>query len=316
MPYRADIGRYSDWDRHCWARLAPCRPRFVGPPGYIVNTFSFPNGAALDLECGCGSGGSAAQQDLVLYYLQTADMSELGAPPPSSIGRLLEEVSWEGNARTYRGGGLGRENVLTAEVFTALDFLPREAFLGEIIRESHGASASPKDAVAGESENGSVTVLPGDLDPTDAPGSTWRVQPDVLIESPSGVAFVEAKRIKSSQFQEHQLLKTLATLRDYAGSRDFLLLIVTGDPPPYRVERQGRLSIADSIEHSLSIVSDPGDREQLRSAAETSICWTTWEDIAGIVNASARSIAPETGPAAATIQRLAASVQDAVHRHS
>ena len=43
---------------------------------------------------------------------------------------LLDELSWEGNAWKYREGGLGLENVLTAEVFQALDFLPREAFLG------------------------------------------------------------------------------------------------------------------------------------------------------------------------------------------
>ena len=245
-------------------------------------------------------------------------MSESGAPPPSSIGRLLEEVSWEGNARTYRGGGLGRENVLTAEVFSALDFLPREAFLGEIIRQTHSGYSTTKDAVANESENATVTVLPGDVSPADSdvdPG-TWRVQPDVLIDSPSAVAFVEAKRIKSSQFQEHQLLKTLAALNEFAGERDSLLLVVTSEPPPYRVERQGRLSIAESIEHSMSIVSDPDERKRLRSTAEMSICWTTWQDIVEIVSTTATSIAPETGPAAATIERLAYSVSDAVHRHS
>ncbi len=208
--------------------------------------------------------------------------------------------------------------MLTAEVFSALDFLPREAFLGEIIRQSHGASTTTRDAVASESANATVTVLPGDIPPADSDvdPETWRVQPDVLIDSPSAVAFVEAKRIKTSQFQEHQLLKTLAALNEFTGERDSLLLVVTSEPPPYRVERQGRLSIAESIEHSLSIVSDPDDRERLRSAAETSICWTTWQDIAEIISTTAASIAPETGPAAATIERLACSVSDALHRHS
>ena len=41
---------------------------------------------------------------------------------PSAMGRLLEEISWEGNARKYRHGGRGLENVLTAEFFLALDF--------------------------------------------------------------------------------------------------------------------------------------------------------------------------------------------------
>ena len=123
-------------------------------------------------------------------------MSDSGAPPPSSIGRLLEEVSWEGNARTYRGGGLGRENVLTAEVFSAMDFLPREAFLGEIIRQTRGGSATPRDALVHAIENAAVTVLPGDVPPADsqADSGIWRVQPDVLIESPSAVAFLLSRR--------------------------------------------------------------------------------------------------------------------------
>ena len=43
------------------------------------------------------------------------------------VGRLLQEISWE-RAISYRAGGKGRENVLTAEVLMALDFLPRTHF--------------------------------------------------------------------------------------------------------------------------------------------------------------------------------------------
>jgi len=47
----------------------------------------------------------------------------------SFVGRLLEEISYEGKkVRVYRDGGLGRENVLTTEVFQALDFMPRTLF--------------------------------------------------------------------------------------------------------------------------------------------------------------------------------------------
>ena len=51
----------------------------------------------------------------------------------SAVRRLLDELSWEGNARRYRDGGLGLENVVTTEVFQALDFLPRQAFLGRVL---------------------------------------------------------------------------------------------------------------------------------------------------------------------------------------
>ena len=56
----------------------------------------------------------------------------------SMVGKLLEEVSWE-HATSYRQGGRGRENVLSAEVMMALDFLPRDRFLGAAIRAAKGA---------------------------------------------------------------------------------------------------------------------------------------------------------------------------------
>jgi hypothetical protein len=61
----------------------------------------------------------------------------------SVLGRLLDEISWEGRSvRGYRGGGRGRENVLTAEVMTALDFLPRASFLGAVLDNAQGADAA------------------------------------------------------------------------------------------------------------------------------------------------------------------------------
>ncbi len=50
---------------------------------------------------------------------------------PTVLGRLLEELSWEGHGRiktAYRTGGRGQENVLAAEVLMPLDFLPRSQF--------------------------------------------------------------------------------------------------------------------------------------------------------------------------------------------
>ena len=49
-------------------------------------------------------------------------MSNDGGINTSIIGRLLEEISWEGKrvVHLYRGGGRGKENVLTAEVMISL----------------------------------------------------------------------------------------------------------------------------------------------------------------------------------------------------
>ena len=87
---------------------------------------------------------------------------------PSAIGHLLEELSWSGRKiKEIRGGGRGIENVLTAEVLQALDFLPRTAFLGAVLRETHGGATLLKDTLLAEIEQASVTVLPGSMDLVD-----------------------------------------------------------------------------------------------------------------------------------------------------
>lgn len=67
-------------------------------------------------------------------------MSDEDATNTIIIGRLLEEISWEGKrVRHYRRGGRGVENVLTAEVLLHLSFLPRTHFLAEVLLAAHGA---------------------------------------------------------------------------------------------------------------------------------------------------------------------------------
>ena len=78
----------------------------------------------------------------------------------SVIGRLLEEISWEGaSVRGYRLGGRGRDNVLTAEIFLPLGYLPRRAFLGEVLRVAHGADEA-RAAVIRDIEPAVLTCSP------------------------------------------------------------------------------------------------------------------------------------------------------------
>ncbi|MEV6413229.1 hypothetical protein [Kribbella sp. NPDC051718] len=87
-------------------------------------------------------------------------------PPPealantSMLGRLLEEISWEGRlVRGYRNGGRGRENVLTAEVLGPLSYLPRSTFLAAVFRAAHGADET-RELIAREAEEARITLLP------------------------------------------------------------------------------------------------------------------------------------------------------------
>jgi len=136
--------------------------------------------------------------------------------PPSAIGRLLEEISWEGNARKYRGGGIGKENVLTTEVFSALDFLPRAAFLGAVLATASGASRA-RAALIDQIEAATVEVLSGDTRPSLPNGkpATWTIQPDGLITTPTALCFIEAKRLRSASFQPRQIARTAITINDW-----------------------------------------------------------------------------------------------------
>jgi hypothetical protein len=81
----------------------------------------------------------------------------------SVLGRLLEELSWEGSSiRKYRDGGRGAENVLTAEVLMGLDFLPRQAFLGAVVAGAHGSEAARR-VLREEIEAAVITFLPPEI---------------------------------------------------------------------------------------------------------------------------------------------------------
>lgn len=237
---------------------------------------------------------------------------------PSAIGQLLHEISWEGNARRYRDGGPGRENVLTAEVFAALDFLPGEAFLRSVIRGAQGGTERVKATVGAVVEDARVTVLPGDIQPRwldDSP-TPWRVQPDVLIESPDVCCLVEAKRIRPSSFQRDQLLRTLLALRTRADGRTPLLLLVLGQPPPVAVAGAGRLDLDTAVQRSLDTLTDERENKDLARLAADGLVWTTWTEIAEAVQCSAAEHGGESDSVRASILRLAQSVSDSVQRHA
>ncbi|MCX6433953.1 MAG: hypothetical protein NTX29_14670 [Actinobacteria bacterium] len=231
---------------------------------------------------------------------------------PSAVRRLLDEVSWEGNAKKYRGGGGHLENVVTAEVFAALDFLPRGHFLGQVLLAAHGADGA-RSMAAGLSEESVVDVLPGDLSPTwltgDATG--WGVQPDVLISSPDSLIYVEAKAPKGGKFSARQLARSLHATIEAAGDRTALLLLVPDSPPPLRVQGLGRLSLADALEAGLDGFP-PEDADRLRTVMDRTLAWTTWDDIAASVEGSLAEYPLENSSLRGTVMRLASTLVDVI----
>ena len=241
-------------------------------------------------------------------------MSELENSSP--VGRLLEEISWEGNARPYREGGRGKENVLTVEALTPLDYLPRRHFLASALSAAHGADDA-RDLVVREIEDVVISMLPGDV-VLGTSGVT--VQPDTTMISPSTYVLLEAKRIRRSAFQADQLAREFVAVLQESRDRAPLLLLVMGSPPPVFVRGfAGRTVIADAIASRLPLVEARrdlklSDRELIDRIPEV-MAWVTWGEIREVVAQSRDQLEVGTDMAG-TVRRLADAAIAAIDWHS
>lgn len=251
----------------------------------------------------------------------TTSLSDLVCMPDavnvSVIGRLLEEISWEGaTVSGYRSGGHGRENVLTAEVLQALDYLPRAQFLGSVVAAAHGAD-NARARLIEATEDIRVTLLP---DENRVGRSGLVVQPDALLESSATHVLVEAKRILSSSFQPEQLAREyLALMQDAAGKTPLLLLLL-GSSPPVPVKNHGRMSITEAVLlHLRSVHERTGcelDLAELEQQVAQRIAWITWSDIQDVVAQQARDTRGLPPSLSGTVRRLSNSLINAIQWHS
>ena len=252
-------------------------------------------------------------------------MSPEKSPHASSVlGRLLQELSWSGQSiRDYRDGGLGFENVLTAEALQGLDFLPRSSFLAAVIAAAHGAAAARAQLVS-DAELVEFTVLPPNI-PLEVNDASNRepipVYPDALLVSPGCYAVVEAKRIRGGSFQPEQLAREFVLAIRAAEGRAPLLLLILGAEPPVPVKGHGRVPIEDAIATQIgSVLERIGwseyTTEALVEMIPNVVAWITWREITSVVEAQLAALGRLEPSIRASITRLADSVTSAISRHS
>jgi len=235
----------------------------------------------------------------------------------STLGRLLEEISWEvRSVRRYRSGGRGLENILTAEVLMPLDFLPRRAFLGAVIEAAHGADDA-RLVVASQIEAASISLLPEQVDLS----PTLGVQPDGFISTPDALVLVEAKRIKPNRFQTEQLAREFVTVHRAAAGRSPLLLLILGQEPPVRVGSIGYLTVSEAIQRYLdSVLGRTLDHtlvlDDLRHAIPDSVAWITWQEVAVSIQRAAAAFEVPDPSTSAAISRLSSDALRAIAWHS
>jgi hypothetical protein len=247
----------------------------------------------------------------------------------SILGSLLREISWVGSrnlAKYYRDGGVGVENVLTAEVLQGLDFLPRQHFLGAVINELEGNVLPLKQGLLAEIEGASVSLLSEHfyLSPSEQSHDTKiDVQPDAVIVSRSVFCLIESKR-KGGSFGPEQLAREFViTTREAQNHQPILmpmLMLILGEEPRVRVRGAGRRTVQEAILEKLEDVREmtedhPKTYADLKDMVDTSVAWITWGRIADIIRRQMRAFTIESPSVHDSIQRLADAVTRAIERH-
>lgn len=224
----------------------------------------------------------------------------------SPVRQLLADIGREDDVKKYRGGGIGKENVLATEVFQLLDLLPRRSFLGPVlddVQDGHGPGLGT------DAEALSVSVLPGDL-ATD--GAEVRVRPDVLITSGTLFVVVDAKGVRRAAFPPQQLAREVLVTRDRAEGRRAVHLLVLGSPPPVQVRGLGPLRVEDALAVGLDLL---GDRVADRSVDGVETLWTTWDTISQRVGTSLQEFSNADPSVAASVHRMAEGLRETIDVH-
>ncbi len=246
-------------------------------------------------------------------------------PPPTTIDRLLASLYWDGNV--LRRGGRGRENVLTAEVFQALDFLPREQFLGAVLEIAHGADDARARLIR-EVEAATFTIMPGNFYLAERGGgrkALW-VQPDGLLRAPGVLCFLESKRIKTGSFQPEQLAREYLALLRATGRSDEtpLLLLVLPKGPEVRVSTHGQPSEVMSIQEAVGRHMDDllvrtdaelGTRESLMGRLGETVAWVSWAEIRDVLRREPARLGASGQSMNRAIQRMATITLAAIKWH-
>lgn len=236
------------------------------------------------------------------------------------VGRLLEEISWE-RATNYREVGRGLENVLSAEVLQALNFLPRKHFLGALMQAAHGAEKT-RTLLVSEIEEAAMEFLPGDL-PLSLGNTTFRqvhVQPDALLTLPGAYVLVEAKRLRRSAFQLNQLAREYVAVMAHAQGR-LPLIVLFGVMPPVSIKGLGKMSVKEAVAGELALAlaesgSDPLAAEDLMETIDEVFCWISWAEIDAVIRKQSATFAASDASVHGSVQRLAASITTAIAWHS
>lgn len=234
-------------------------------------------GEFVPIDYHCPAAGSADSWNLEMGCLvliaelrrKLLDIESIDPNAPDALWRvrhLLQET---------------KEDLLTADVFGALKYLPRRPYLESVFRMAAGRApesrlAADLPALLDDLGRMRFEFWPVYSNPVGLAGFT--TEPDVEFGGPNTLIFFEAKL--HSGFGTLQVARELAVGLEQAGDRGFYLVLVTPHLSPRGFKAGGRRV---DFESYVRFHADQGDiapelTRRLLAAADR-IVWISWADI-------------------------------------
>lgn len=206
-----------------------------------------------------------------------------------------------------------KEDLLTADVFGALKYLPRTPYLKAVLKDIALKNTGTDDfrkCLSRESfkiDSLKFTFWPSYPNPSHFPGST--TEPDVQLHDSNFLIFVEAKL--HSGFGQLQIERELAVGLEEAGDREFFLLVVTpGISPPRIRYGGGKMTIRDYLQRSTSNSEIPGLISEKLATNAHRVLWTSWNSIISTLESAHKAQRRMMGKDTAEIRRAGDIIGD------
>lgn len=184
-----------------------------------------------------------------------------------------------------------KEDLLTADVFGALKYLPRHPYLTNVLGTIAARNGQSKtfarwlEGLAIEADHLKFSFWPTYPNPAGLDG--YRTEPDVEIANSRSLLFFEAKLY--SGFGLGQIERQLLIGLEQARGREFFLVLVTPGTRPPRIRSPiGRLRVHDYLRRLSELKTIPRGLADQAAANAERVVWISWQTITGTLQKTRR----------------------------
>lgn len=214
--------------------------------------------------------------------LDLEDLAESADDPIAQVRALLSSC---------------KEDLLTADVFGAIKYLPRRPYLVAVLQAIAERNSSAKwfrehvSKSADFAEKCAFAFWPSYRTPPEISGQL--TEPDVELSAPGTLIFVEAKLF--SGFGDLQIERQLLIGLERAKDREFFLVLVTAGirPPRLRLSSK-RLGVFDYLRRVAASDALPKRYRRLVYENADRVLWVSWQAIFASLEHAHRKLCDDT----------------------